>query len=667
MFIWHTIHYIRMIIPYILGVFTSFYLLNNQWQIAILFIPGIILSTYYYLQKQSERFSKDTIYGLALFCLLFALGSFRQFTYNELNTPNHFSKIPQSEFLITIVEEEPFDRENFVRVRLRVRGGIDSLQNYYKETGSILAYFRKPLSENFTIGKEVIIDASNIQEVAPPRNPGEFDYKRFLSYQNIYFQVFLDQDQWKSTGVHYQSITRIASQARAQIISQIGDLFPDPEHKGFTEALLVGYRNNLNTEIVDSFSKTGTLHVLAVSGLHVGIIFLILNFIGKVFSGSKHENVIRVLIVIIGIWVYAFITGMSPSVKRAAIMFSIVQLGLLLRRRPQIYNSIYASAFIILLFNPFLIVSVSFQLSYAAVLGIVFFQPKIRNWFIPQNKITQYIWDLIAVSLAAQIATFPLGIFYFYQFPLYFLLSNLVVIPAIFVAMLSLISAVSFSWIPVLGTAIIWVANQCIDFILWTVKTMQSLPYASFEYLYVTPFQLILIYLIIFGFTMWLYSAYKPYLFFTLVLVVISITSVTYRFSIINSQEFSILHSINKHKVISIVNGRNVHFISDSSFIQDKNSQRFYLRPYIAKYGLRNITFNSWNDTISQNHFILKNHSLQIKDHTIIFRDKWLLLHNNINGANTALVFNYWDLRRLEYLKKKSIVLLELKQWMKFE
>lgn len=667
MFSWHTIHYLRMIIPYILGVFTSFYLLNDNWQIALIAVPGLALSIYYYFRKPIKKFSLDTLYGVALFLLLFALGSFRQFTYNELNTPNHFSKNKQTEYLLAQVAEESFEREHFVRVRLNIQGGFDSVQNFYKETGSVLAYFRKPVAQQFSIGDEVIINAQLIQEVEPPRNPGEFNYKRFLSYQNIYFQVFLNEDDWISTGVHHFSITSIASQARMSIIDKIGQLFPDTEHKGFAEALLVGYRNNLNTEIVDSFSKTGTLHVLAVSGLHVGIIFLILNFISKIFRSSKYEYIYKGLIVILGIWAYAFVTGMSPSVQRAAIMFSIVQIGVLLKRRPQIYNSIFASAFFILLVNPFLIVSVSFQLSYIAVLGIVFLQPKIRNWFIPRNKITKYIWDLTAVSLAAQIATFPLGIFYFYQFPLYFLLSNLVVIPAIFVAMLALIASVSMFWIPFLGSIITWIAKISIDFILWTVSTMHSLPSASFEFLYLTPIQLILLYIFVFVFTLWLFSAQKFYGWLSMITVVAFMSTALYRYYKVNNQNFAVVHSINKHQVMSIVNGREVHFISDSSFINDENSQRFYLRPYISEHGLRKIHFHTWEDSISQDHFLLYNNILQIKNHTILYKNKWILLHQNTNGSNTAWVFNSNDKKRMDFMSKKSIEIQAMQGWMKLE
>jgi len=668
MFNWHNIHYIRMIIPYIFGVFTALYLVDDANQGLLLFIPAFILvPVYFFTRKKPQKYSLDVLYGIALFTLLFALGSFRQLNYNELNSPNHFTKNDNSAFLLTQVNEEPYDRENFVRVKLKVKGTIDSVGQIVKSAGSVLAYFRKPVEQNLRIGDEIIIHAENIQEVPTPRNPGEFDYKRFLSYQNIYYQVFLNETDWKTTGSFQNSVTRVASGVRQSIIATIGELFPKTEHKGFAEALLVGYRNNLNTEIVDSFSKTGTLHVLAVSGLHVGIIFLILSNLGKVFSNFRYESILKSMLVIVGIWAYAFVTGMSPSVQRAAIMFSVVQLSVIFKRKPNIYNSIFASAFLILLVNPLLIVSVSFQLSYTAVLGIVYFQPKIRHWYLPKTKVTKYIWELIAVSLAAQIATFPLGIFYFYQFPLYFLLSNLVVIPVIFIVMLALITSVSFFWIPILGSVIVWVTSLSIEFILWTVRTMQALPYSSFEHLYITPLQLVLIYLFILGLTMWLYSARKSYLYVTMCVLLLFMSTAVFRIYKINHQDFAVLHSINKHRVMSVVKGREVHFIADAEFLNDEYSQRFYLRPYIAENGLRKIYFHTWNDSVSASNFRLTDNALYLQKHILIHKKDWLFHHQFSSEKYTALIFEHWNLKRLRYLAQRELEIKEVTHWLRFE
>ena len=664
---WHSIYFFRLLIPYILGVFTSLYILNSLWEIALIVLSGLLLSILYSYLDSGKKFSLDWLYGVALFLLMFGLGSFRHFSYNEINSSNHFSKNTNSNFMLVEIVEEPLEKINFVRCKVKVKGGFDSAQNYSNISGSILTYFKKPISNSIKIGDEILINSSKIAIVQGPRNPGEFNYKRFLSYKNIYYQIFLNPNDWKKTGLTNTTLFSIASESRKKVLAKLADLFPDNDKRAFSEALLLGYKNNLNTEIVDSFSKTGTLHVLAVSGLHAGIIFLILSFILKPFDKFKFGYIPKVILIVLGMWYYAFVTGLSPSVMRAALMLSIVQCAILFGRKPMIYNSIFASAFLILLVNPLLIVSVGFQLSYAAVLGIVFFQPKIRKWYLPSTKFGAYCWSLIAVSLAAQIATFPLGVFYFYQFPSYFLLSNLIVIPAIFLTMSSLIASVALYWIPFVGKILVVISEYLISSVFWVVQGIETLPNASIDNLYLNPFQLILVYLLILSISWWLIQTSKNYLKASFILIIALLTTSVFRAVKVNKQDFIVVHSINKHSVVSVVKGRELFVIADSSFLQNSSSKRFYLRPFISENGIKNVKYLNWNTAHHSSVMEIKDSVLFVNNKLFIKRQGWILYSSEIEKK--AIVQSYKSKWELSQLNKKGLnpEKLELENWIKIE
>ena len=171
------------------------------------------------------------------------------------------------------------------------------------------------------------------------------------------------------------------------------------------------------------------MHVLAVSGLHVGIIFFILNFLLTPLNRNKRLLKIKLFLLVGALWFYAFLTGLSPSVMRSCTMFSFIVVGENLNKRTNIYNTLAASAFLLMLINPLIIFGAGFQLSYIAVISIVFFQPRLAALVAVKNRILKYVWDLFTVSVAVQIGTAPISIFYFHQFPVYFWLSNFIVIP----------------------------------------------------------------------------------------------------------------------------------------------------------------------------------------------------------------------------------------------
>jgi competence protein ComEC len=663
MFNRHRLFYLRLLIPYALGVFAGLYLIQTKTHVLFLLIPGILGCLIYAFLPSKTKIRGDMLYGFALMILVFGIGALRQHSFNEINRPNHFSALEQSpDYYYAKIAEEPLEKENFVRCRIQLQQAHFSNNSTVSVSGSVLAYFKKPVNHSLRIGDYITLSNQNIIPVEPPKNPGEFNYKRFLSYKNIYFQCFLNPDAWKHTGKYSFGIMRLASDSRKKVLGILSDIFNDKEKLAFAEALLVGYKNNLSLEVVDAFSKTGTLHVLAVSGLHAGIIYLILNFLLTPIARRGRLGVAsKVLIVIMGMWFYAFITGLSPSVFRAALMLSIIQIAPLFNRRTQIFSSIFASAFIILLIDPLLLVSVGFQLSYAAVLGIVYFQPKIKYWYAPNNKVSAFFWNLTAVSLAAQLATFTIGISYFYQFPTYFLLSNLIIIPAVLITMSALIATVTLSFIPFLGSILSFATSMLIGIVLYCVKTIETFPKASIDKLFINPLELVLLYGCILFLSWWLVHKRKTFFHLGTMSMIVLLGSIGLRIYHQNRQQFVAIHYIHKHQVVSVVSGRSVYIVANPLFLDDENTRRFYLRPFVSENGLRHVHYMAWDSSHASNSMTLQRQTLVFGNGAIAYRKNALQV---FDGRKSQIFWLYQNPKHLGHAPKQAKAVLQ-KSWIK--
>ena len=231
------------------------------------------------------------------------------------------------------------------------------------------------------------------------------------------------------TGHQITHIRNLSEKVRDRLIAILNEALPNKEERSVVSALTLGYRTELAQDTLDYFASTGAMHVLSVSGLHVALIYMILGFLLAFLKRGKIGPIIFSVVMILFLWIYAFISGFSPPVQRATVMFTFVIIGNGIRRPVNIYNSLTASALFLILLNPNVLFDVGFQLSYLAILGIVLIQPVLYNILELTNPILKWTWSLFTVSVAAQLMTFPLGLFYFNQFPNLFWLSNFIVVP----------------------------------------------------------------------------------------------------------------------------------------------------------------------------------------------------------------------------------------------
>jgi competence protein ComEC len=416
------------------------------------------------------NFRHTIIFGTGIHLALIIAGILIYQNYNRKPTPYQDGKYLAT--VMEILQEKPNSYQSVLKVNAFQRN--DSVFN---SNELVMVWFAKnEESKTLEPGKIILFDQSP-QEVKNSNNPYEFDYKKYLARKKIYRQVYLPSDAWTRSDVSSPfNLEILAEKARMHLLNIYHRQKLDENELHVLSALTLGYKRGLDPETKRIFASAGAMHVLAVSGLHVGIVFIILSFLLGFMKKQQAGRIIFVVIIIFALWSFAFITGLSPSVKRAATMFTFVVIGQNIKRQLNIYNTLAASAFLLLLLNPNNLFEAGFQLSYSAVTGIVFLQPRFDKLLTVRNKVLHYAWSLLTVSVAAQIATFPVSVYYFNQFPSYFWISNLLVIPAVTLLIPLGMATLAFHWIPFLSDILTGIIGLVLNFVILFLASIEMLP-----------------------------------------------------------------------------------------------------------------------------------------------------------------------------------------------
>ncbi|MCF8247568.1 MAG: ComEC family competence protein [Saprospiraceae bacterium] len=429
---WREIPFVRLLLPFAVGI-----LLAIQFNLQIPGLPIAFLALVA-LQLLSQKLRGLYRYrwmpGLLLTAALLVLGYGITLQHNELNHDTHFSKTSLPEagaMLVGEVADAPALKEKWVKIELEISGSGPDADSLAPASGNLLLYLeRDSASELLAYGDQLVLQGK-ATTIEPPANPHAFDYGRYLRFQNIHYHAFVKNGSWGLVKKHSGfSVYGTAISLQHRFTETLRKHLKTENEFAVGAALIFGYRSEVPEEVLTAYSQTGAIHILAVSGMHVGILFLILNFFLKQVKTRHHYwRWAKAGILLAVIWSFALVTGASPSVLRSTTMFSFVIMADAMGRNKNFYNTLTASAFCLLLYDPYWLHSVSFQLSYLAILGIVYFQPKIAGLWVIENKPGNYLWELTSVSLAAQLMTLPFTLLYFHQFPTYFWLSSLVLVP----------------------------------------------------------------------------------------------------------------------------------------------------------------------------------------------------------------------------------------------
>ena len=427
--------------------------------------------------------------------------------------------------------------------------------------------------------------------------------------------MYLKQNEWVLLPGKNKSLWRsFLFSIRNKVVSILDKYLGKTDESSIAKALLIGYKIDLDKDLVQAYSNAGVVHIIAISGLHMGIIYAVLLWLFTQLPFAKKSKLLRLLFILAGLWLFALLTGASSSVVRAALMFSFIIIGNAFNKTGSVYNSIAASAFFLLCFNPFVLWDVGFQLSYLAVLGIVFAQKPISNWFYFNNKLLQKTWQLAAVSLSAQLFTFPLCLYYFHQFPLLFLLSNLVVIPlatlslcvSLILILISPVTIAAFYFAKILY-AIIWLLNHSVLF-------FNSIPYSLWTDISISLVETFLLYLILTSAAFAVIQKNKTAFKYVLAFSICFVSFKTFHNWQLYHQKKIIVYNIPMHKAVEFIDRNNFFFSGDSEVVNDKLLNSFNLKPV-------HIALQLNKKSIELNRLFSKNYFYQFYNSRILMVD----------------------------------------------
>ena len=534
----------------------------------------------------------------------------------------------RTNYIIADVAEIPEEREKTYKLVLIAKFTISN-DSIIRTNGKLLAFINKDsLSSEIKTGDRLIL-VNKFQEITRSQNPFEFDYKRYLWNQGIRRQGFLRPDEWlRVDSMKGNPILLFAADLRQKLLQLYQDYGLSGDEFSVASALTLGYKAALDEDIKKSYSTSGAMHVLAVSGLHVGIIFFVINYMLLFLNRIKGGTVIRAVILLLCLWFYATLTGLSPSVMRAATMFSFIVIGSALKRPANIYNTLSASAFFLIILNPFILWAVGFQLSYLAVIGIVFFQPRIYRFLYIKNKLLDKVWALTSVSIGAQLGTFPLSLFYFNQFPGLFFVTNLFVIPLATLILYSGILLFVFSWfspvasiISILLKWLVWLLNE-------GVKLIESIPISHISGIYIYSLQVPLFYLLIGLFTLFLLQKQAAYLKMSLIIVLILTGFWSYgEITATNSRQL-IVFNMNNQLAVNYMAGRQNIIIVDETSPEIRKQIEYVAKGVWARFNMKPADYYSFSDhnfIIERDNFFGKGQFWSFGEKTLVIADASLL------------------------------------------
>jgi ComEC/Rec2-related protein len=569
--------FFRLLIPLAAGiVFSQLIVLSNAWLWVILFL-SLCLAIVPFLLKNSGLYKSRWIFGIAINVFLFAFGI--AISQNKAKD-SVFPLTEKAEVYEIEITDFPIEKENsFLCKAIVLKVFTDSSTvNINKKT---LLYFAKSERiDSLKLG-DILTVQTMFQKPDGQINPNGFDYAKYLGRQGIGATAYIADYKWKHTGKNTSfSITYLAKYLQQNLLNVYHKFGIEGDEFAVLAALTLGSKDALHPELRQFYTISGGMHILAVSGLHVGVIYVVLSFL---LSFLNRKPASKAILIVLLLWIYALITGLPASVVRSSLMFSLVAIGSGIGRRAQIYNTISFSAFVMLLIDPNFLFDVGFQLSYSAVVAIVYLQPKIAKLFYIKNRILRWAWDLTAVSIAAQAGTAPLSIYYFNLFPNYFLVTNLVAIPAATIIIYVAVALFATSAIPYLSTAIAFVLNWLLKILNFSMEFIYNFPFSSTITSF-TAWQVLLFYL-----TIIMFLAYLANKKFNALIMMASCIFAFFAINIftnintLHSTKF-IVYAERKNTHLDFVTGKNHFVASDDEIGLQRVASSFWLNNKLTKF-----------------------------------------------------------------------------------
>ena len=573
----------RMTIGFLTGILVAYYFKPTpSFVFELLFIASCVFVIAYFFSKRNA--ANAIYFGLATYFLAFGIGASTQIIHTDSFQKSNY-----------IHEKSIFDKPHLISVAIKEKLRSSAYNDRYivlvnqidgkKKSGRILLNVRKDsLNHSFEIGTHLQIKGSLYQN-SPAKNPNQFDYGKYLENKQIYAQMYADASDIKMGSIMEKDVWYYTAKLRTKIIRNLEKTHFNKAELHVAIALILGQQQDISPEIIRDYQFAGAVHILSVSGLHIGFILLFVTFILKPFPNTRRGSFIKLIIILLSLSSFGFMAGLAPSVLRSVTMFSFVAIGMYLRRSTNIFHTLLVSMLLILLFEPSFLFDVGFQLSYVALFFILWLQPLLSQLWMPKTVISKYFWDILTVSFAAQIGAFPLSIYYFHQFPGLFFVTNLVIIPFLSIIMglgVLVMVLAAFDTIPLF----------LVQFLEWSIFILNKIinSIASLEQFIIQdiPFnwQLLLsVYVLLIATIIWFKKpSFNRMVLAMLTLIVFQITYFQTHGTVQNQLELVIFNT-KKSSLIAERNGENITVYANDSLLKSVSKNKTF-----ASYSMGNFS-----------------------------------------------------------------------------
>lgn len=618
-YFWKKAPFVRMLISLMTGIIMQWFwqLPPAVWHLLLAGCLLTVISFFYFPLFKRYRFG--FLNGIAILLPFIAIGALLVWQHDIRHSKNwvgHQQK-ENSSFVVTL-EETPVEKNKSFKADASVTHLIEN-NKAIPLKGKIIVYFKKDtLLPVLEYGSQIVFRKS-LQEIKNAGNPGGFDYKRYSLFHGITHQVYLKTEEFIALQeTNKKWLPGFLEATREKVLTILRDNIKGDKESGLAEALLIGYKDNLDKTLVQSYTNTGVVHIIAISGLHLGLIYWLLIQLLKPMQRRKYVKWLRPLIIICGLWLFSLLAGAQPSILRSAVMFTCIVLGETLTKRTSIYNTLALSAFLLLCYNPYWLWDVGFQLSYSAVLSIVIFMKPIYNLFYTKNKLLDFFWKLNAVTIAAQILTLPVSIYHFHQFPTHFLLTNFVAVPLSSLILLGEIFLCIISFIPAVALFI----GKSLSWLIWLmnsyIEKIEALPFSLWDSLQISITQVVFLFVFIIGVSYWMLEKRKTGLKIGLIALLSFFILRNFSFWQRNKQQKIIVYNVPQHQAIDFINGRHFFFAGDTGLLKNDLARNFHLKP--SRVSQRIGRPDSLNSFLSNKNYIsFCNKNILLLDSTVSF------------------------------------------------
>lgn len=562
-------------LPLAAGILLQWYALLPAWVSEITLGAGLVAL----LLVGWRRVSSRSAFGIILHLALMAGGMMLVVINHPQKLQDNFDKHYRPGVTLVATLQEPLVNKPNSLKALALVAILDSAGNLQPLPAKVIIYLEKATAPALWYGSKLVFNQP-VQDIRNSGNPGSFNYRQYCMFNNIAGQVYLKGNAYQMVPTSRPKTLQAGLfQIRDYVLALFRRNIRQAVESGVAEALLLGYRDDLDKSLTEQYANTGVIHIIAISGMHLGMIYFLLMVLLAPLAKVRGGKYVQLFLILAAIWFFALLTGAAPSIARSAIMFSIVAFGMVIGRKGNILNSLAASAFILLLYDPFVLWNAGFQLSYAAVLSLALFSRTISQWWVPVNGLVRHVWNAVAATLAAQILTLPLVLYHFHQFPLMFLLANMVAVPLSVGVLYGLLLLVCIGWWQAaaakLGTVLTWL----IQFMNSCIGTIDGWWFAKIGNIHYTLAQAVVLALAISFAAGWLYKRGNGHLVAaSLSLLALLGMRVAQKTETLQQHKL-IVYNVPKHLAVDYVSGTTCLYLGDNNLAKPGFERNFHLQP----------------------------------------------------------------------------------------